>query len=43
MAKTTTKAAAIYTRVSTLEQVSNLSLTTQLDPKQALAEIDVRA
>ena len=31
MAKTTTKAAAIYTRVSTLEQVSNLSLTTQLE------------
>ena len=31
MAKTTTKAATIYTRVSTLEQVSNLSLTTQLE------------
>ena len=29
--KTTTKAAVIYTRVSTLEQVSNLSLTTQLE------------
>ena len=28
---TTTKAAAIYTRVSTLEQVDNLSLTTQLE------------
>ena len=31
MAKPTTKAAAIYTRVSTIEQVSNLSLTTQLE------------